>query len=50
MDGGAAVDLVVDDVSREIVKIDGYGVFATGSLAEGGAFKVSTWFMDRRNE
>ena len=42
---GDAVQLVVDEISKELVKIDGHGVFATGSYTENGSFRVATWFM-----
>ena len=42
---GDAVRVVVDDISKEMVRIDGHGVFATGSYTSSGAFKVATWFM-----
>jgi hypothetical protein len=42
---GDEVRVTVDEISKEMVRIDGHGVFATGSYTSGGSFKVATWFM-----
>ena len=44
---GNAVQVVLDKTGQQIAQINGYGVFARGTLDSNGALIVSTWVMDR---
>ncbi len=47
---GESVHVLLNKTGNEIARIDGYGIFATGSYDDHGDFMVATWFMRREYE
>ena len=47
---GSSVHVVLNKTGNEVVRIDGYGIFAAGSYDSHGDLMITTWFLNREYE